>query len=302
MTNPTTLEKKRSPVAAFFLNLVFYPAGYVYVGKAKLGLAIYVACILAAFAIAFISMKFPPGFYALVTNLPLTYGVLFLVSAGLSLPAAILARTSRPTLRGVRFWLAIIGLPLACYAIAFLGKGWWPFPDYSIPSLSGVPTILKGDIVLAQGSKTNCGAINPKLGDMVIYNRGATSYIKRLVGMPGDRVQFNRGVLILNGQPVQQKIESQTNLDLGGFLTKADVVRETMSNGKSYRIALVDRSQPPENTQPLTLGPDQYFFVGDNRDNSLDSRFDGPTTKDKLCAVAIEIVYSPDHTHIGQRP
>ncbi len=303
MEKSAKTDKKRSPIAAFLLNLVFYPAGYVYVGKTGLGITIYVVLAVLSVATFLLSINFPPGVYGLTRHVGPAYGAIFLLTLGLSAHAAYLAREKRERLKGLRLWAAGVGLPLLLYAIALvLGPNYWPYPAYNIPSESGTPTILNGDMVVAKGSKTHCGTIAPKAGDVVIYRRQATSYIKRLVGMPGDSVRFDRGVLIINGKPVSQKVEDQTKINLGGFTTKADVVRETMPNGKSYLIELVDRSQPPENTQPVTLGQDQYFFVGDNRDNSLDSRFDGPTTKDNLCGVAVKIVYSSAPSHIGMKP
>lgn len=195
-------------------------------------------------------------------------------------------------------WLLVLGLPLT---LAVLGGGVYfglTHPLYTIPSESGIPTILNGDLILARGSKYACGSIRPQPGDLVVYRRKDTSYLKRLVGVPGDRVQFQNGVLLVNGRPAPQTIERQTTLNLGGFSTKADILRETLPNGRSYEVALVDRTNPQENTLVATLGQDQYYLVGDSRDNSLDSRFDGPTPKANLCAVAVRVLNSPDRTHV----
>jgi len=197
-----------------------------------------------------------------------------------------------------QLWLLALGLPLTLGLLAYMGNFAWTHPMYSIPSESGVPTLLKGDLILARGSKFVCGSIQPEPGDIVIYQRGGTSYLKRLVGMPGDRIQFKNGVIFINDRPSLQTVEGHTTLDLGGFQTKADIVHETLPNGRSYQIALVDRTGQLENTPVTVLSEGQYYFVGDNRDNSLDSRLDGPTPRARLCAVALRVISSPDSRHV----
>jgi signal peptidase I len=309
MTASTTAAKKRSRVLAFLLNFVAYPAGYVYVGRTRLGLTVYLTISVLAVAAFILSINFPPGVYALTRNVAPAYGAIILLNVAFSFHAAFLAGDGRDRLKGDRFWAAIIGLPLAAFAISFfLGPRYWPYPPYSIPSASNVPTLQEGDMVVASGSKTNCGAIDPKLGDVVVFRHKDTSYIKRLLGLPGDRVQFRNGLLLINDRPAAQTVEGNTTLNLGGFSTKADLVRETLPNGRSYSIALVDRTSPAENTPVFTLPAGQYFMVGDSRDNSLDSRFPkesdgiGFVPADSLCGVAVKIVYSSNPAHIGTVP
>jgi len=197
-------------------------------------------------------------------------------------------------------WLLIVGLPLVLGA-AYLVL---THPFFSIPSQSGVPNVLKDDLILPRGSKIVCGQIQPERGDLVIFRHKTYTYLKRLVGFPGDRIQFKNGVLVINDAAVQQQPAGRTTLDLGGFRTKADLLRETLPNSRSYLVALVDRTAAQENNPLFTLPAGQYFVVGDNRDNSLDSRFDednegiGLVPAGNLCAVAERVLSSSDRSHI----
>jgi len=201
-------------------------------------------------------------------------------------------------------WVLLVGLPLGLafiVAMVFVGLS---YPLYTIPSESNVPTLLNGDLILTRGSKLVCGAVRPQPGDVVVFRHKDTSYVKRLVGLPGEWIQFKHGVLWIDGRPVPQTAEGHRNLDLGGFQTQAEIVRETLPNGKSYQVSLVDRTAEPENTGEYVLPAGQYFVVGDSRDNSLDSRFPkendgvGFVPAENLCAVAIRVLSSPDRTHV----
>jgi signal peptidase I len=300
--NSTKSQKPKSLVTAFLLNALLFPAGYVYAGQLELGLAVYVALILISIGLYAASVASPPGIFALVgahgPNLLLPLAI----AAVLGLHAAVLARRNRPALKGAPFWLAIIGLPLVLIVASIGARQITPYPLYDISSVSSLPTIQKGDLVVTNGRRALCGAIRPQRGEMVVYNHGATSYLKRLIGLPGDTVQLRDGTVIVNGTKLSQTVQGQANAEFLGFSTKVDIVRETLPGGRSYQIYLLDRSQPSENTNPVTLAPNRYFFLGDNRDNSLDSRFEAPVAGDRLCGVVIKIVNSQNRAHIGMVP
>jgi signal peptidase I len=166
------------------------------------------------------------------------------------------------------------------------------FQPFTIPSASMEPTLLEGDYIIV--SKYSYGFSkhsiplsppifngrilfhSPERGDIIVFKLprdNKTDYIKRLIGLPGDHVQVRRGTVFINNRPIAQMPQGQTTIDLGGFTTKADVIRETMSNGRTFLTYSVDPTQPPENTDVFVVPEGNYFFMGDNRDNSLDSRF-----------------------------
>ena len=179
------------------------------------------------------------------------------------------------------------------------------FQPFTIPSASMEPTLLEGDYIIV--SKYSYGyskhsiplsppifngrlfSHHPTRGDVIVFKLprdNKTDYIKRLIGLPGDHIQVKHGTVFVNNQPIAQKAQGQTTIDLGGFMTKADVIRETMPGGRSYLTYSVDPTQSPENTDVFVVPEGNYFFMGDNRDNSLDSRF--PKENDGVGFVPVE--------------
>jgi len=131
----------------------------------------------------------------------------------------------------------------------------------------------------------------PQQGDVVVFRHPVSGrdYIKRLIGMPGDKVQMKNGQLLINGQAVDQKpdglfkeiMEPQGSfgnrprcfngaVGLGGVCEKQRFT-ETLPNGVQYTTLNIGK-QSLDNTGIFTVPEGEYFFIGDNRDNSTDSR------------------------------
>jgi signal peptidase I len=165
------------------------------------------------------------------------------------------------------------------------------FQPFTIPSGSMLPNLLVGDYLFV--SKYSYGysrfslpfapnlfegriwAGEPKRGDVVVFKYPPNpdlDYIKRLIGMPGDRIQMISGVLHINGEPVKREQTGTWTPETGG--PAIPVFRETLPNGVGYDTLDVNPASEGDNTQVFEVPPAHYFFMGDNRDNSLDSRFD----------------------------
>ncbi len=154
------------------------------------------------------------------------------------------------------------------------------------------PTVQVGDSILAAKSaygytryslpfsiplfQGHIRTVEPQHGDVVVFHmpRDDAFYIKRIVGLPGDRVQMIDGALYLNEKPVQrERIDDLVVTDAAGRSVTARGWRETLPNGVSYvTLDLVDYGYA-DNTPVYTVPAGRYFMLGDNRDNSTDSRF-----------------------------
>ncbi|ARM87688.1 signal peptidase I 1 [Rhizobium sp. CIAT894] len=187
------------------------------------------------------------------------------------------------------------------------------FQPFTIPSGSMMPTLLVGDYIFvnkfAYGySKYSLpfspdifsgrlfGA-DPKRGDIVVFRfppNPEVDYIKRCIGLPGDHVQVTDGVLYVNGKPVPKVADgtftSDYKLDPGADVP---VFRETLDNGKTYDTLDQSPVSRGDNTREFIVPEGHYFMMGDNRDNSLDSRFDvGFVPAENLVGRASVIFFS----------
>ncbi|NEJ14549.1 signal peptidase I [Rhizobium leguminosarum] len=187
------------------------------------------------------------------------------------------------------------------------------FQPFTIPSGSMMPTLLVGDYIFvnkfAYGySKYSLpfspdvfsgrlfGA-DPKRGDIVVFRfppNPEVDYIKRCIGLPGDHIQVADGVLYVNSKPVPKVADgsftSDYKLDPGADVP---VFRETLDNGKTYDTLDQSPVSRGDNTREFIVPEGHYFMMGDNRDNSLDSRFDvGFVPAENLVGRASVIFFS----------
>ncbi len=170
------------------------------------------------------------------------------------------------------------------------------FQPFNIPSGSLVPTLLIGDYLFV--SKYSYGyskyslplaeylpfnypgrvwGAEPKRGDIAVFKLpkdNATDYIKRVIGLPGDKIQVIEGVLNINGKPVKrERIADYETFDAFGQSTKVVQYNETLPNGVEHRVIERDGDHGFwDNTELYTVPANHFFMMGDNRDNSTDSR------------------------------
>ena len=161
---------------------------------------------------------------------------------------------------------------------------------YSKHSFPFSPPIFNGRIMFNK----------PERGDVVVFKTPAdnrTDYIKRLVGLPGDQIQFINNNLYLNNSEIMKSRISKNDIIYCGKKTiKVNTFEEILPNGKKY-ISVYSKDYSFQNSDIFTVPKNHYFFLGDNRDCSKDSRFltsVGYVHKDNLVGKAQFIFFSSD--------
>jgi signal peptidase I len=165
----------------------------------------------------------------------------------------------------------------------------WVFQAFKIPTGSMEPNLLVGDylivnkMIFAPAATSLERAILPergiRRGDVIVFKYPEDperDFVKRVIGLPGDRVELHHRVVSVNGQPLTEPYAHWLDASSAGAPTQAGDVRE--------------------NYGPVAVPADQYFMMGDNRDNSEDSRYWGFLPKSYVKGEALFIYYSFDET------
>jgi len=215
--------------------------------------------------------------------------------------AASAVQSSWESVRAI-VWAVLLALAIRSFLVE----------PFKIPSPSMVPTLLVGDYVLV--NKLSYGVRlpvtgtlliptgKPRRGDVIVFRYPADpsqDYIKRLVGLPGDRIEVREGRLWLNGQIVDRIPDATFPYDWRVCHTQLDRFVERNPEGREYTILQAPAAPPARGCEGASLrsGPwivpeGQYFMMGDNRDNSSDSRVWGFVRADQIKGRAFRIHWS----------
>jgi signal peptidase I len=199
----------------------------------------------------------------------------------------------------IRWWL-VLGL------IIFSVRS--SLADWSdVPTGSMKPTILEGDRVyvnkLAYDLKVPFTTrhiaewSNPRRGDIVVFfsPRDGTRLVKRVVGLPGDTIELRNDGLVLNGQAVEyQPIAEERLRDLAVADLASSVFSVEQLAGKRHAVAAIPAAPALRNFGPISVPEGHYFMMGDNRDNSFDSRYFGPVERKRIVGQATAVALSFD--------
>ena len=196
------------------------------------------------------------------------------------------------------------------------------FQPFTIPSGSMIPTLLVGDFIFVSQYKYGYSKYSlpfslplikerifekkPKRGDVVVFKTPSdnkTDYVKTLIGLPGDKIQVKNGILYINNEIVKRDSVLNTSIKVhNNYLNNFDYV-EILPNGKKHIIReLKGDNGPSDNTIVYTVPENNFFLMGDNRDNSIDSRvlnYVGFVPFENLIGKVEIIFFSIDKTNYG---
>lgn len=181
----------------------------------------------------------------------------------------------------------------------------WSLADqYYIPSGSMEPTLQIGDRILVNKmaydlkipytSLVIAHKDDPKRGDIIVFSnpRDEVTMVKRIIAIPGDKVEVDDGFVTINGQPIEGTAEGQAALAKGG----GDLLESSVTYHEKFGEKEVTIQRLPFLSRPhhfsFDVPPDQYFAMGDNRDNSADSRVWGFVPRDHLKGRAFAVFWN----------
>ncbi len=260
---------------AFLLSLVLPGLGQAFNGEYYRGAGFAAAAIASAVPVEFTAYVYP-GWPAWLVFLLIVAGVAlgFLIAIAAGVDA--FQRRAGADRRRLLRWRRYLVYAAFIVALAFPVEqvfGWRSWSTYRTPSGSMEPTVLAGDYWW--GVENAYADRAPERGDVAVFKLPADpsiDFVKRVIGLPGDRVQVKSGVVYINDVAVRREVR---DLALYPSRTARHRYRETLPNGVSYRIIVSGDDLPAENTGLFTVPPGSYFMMGDNRDDSADSRVDG---------------------------
>jgi signal peptidase I len=267
--------KSRLSIAPILIGLVFgSPTMFLWLGRWRLAAGYLAAsfALLAAIIFAAVEGWIPPSLLSLMDIEYTLWSVLLALLAVACFHVTRLDPMQGPKPWYSRWYVALLLIPALSLGAAFLVRTFL-YQPFSSPSASGEPNLMIGDYFFV--SKTAYGRHPPERGDIAVFKTSeGIDYVKRVIGLPGERIQMRGGVLFIDGTAV--KMEPAELPEAFHTHDNETFFRETLPNGRSHVVANTDNDATGDNTEEFAVPDGHYFMMGDNRDNSLDSRFDGP--------------------------
>lgn len=297
-------SKKKRNWSIFLLLQFFSATGYWYIGRPKrfiVFLGVFILTLLIAYHGLWGFLAQPIGmiiFYAVSSFVILFYLVDTLFHA-------FKCSSYEYHLKWYNKWWFYLGVGLLGFGgNLFISsnhiKDQLSFRNYSIPAGSMKPSLLIGDYIVT--NRHTYVANPPQLGDIIIFAyppNPSVHWVKRVVALPNDTIQIKNGQIILNNQILEHKKLDARFVDNEQNITQ---YLETMPNEKSYITLDLMQGTRTDNTEIFTVPDDHYFVMGDNRDNSTDSRLSvGFVPFNNIKGRVTGIYFSSDLNRIGAK-
>ncbi|EJL33351.1 signal peptidase I [Caulobacter sp. AP07] len=295
---------RRGVAGAFVLNLLLPPVGYVFVGRVRLALAFLVLLIVAALVAIGWTFESPPGIYRWADDAS-NVGPIWILNVLAAFHAGWIAWRARATGAAVKRPKFLVHLLFAMTPLLIgLGlRAYLPLSAYTIPSASMKPSLTQGDVLGVYGARGLCGSIRPAVGDVIIHRTGRVRYVKRIVAGAGQVVVLRAGVLTVDGHVAVRRAEGRSlPIADDGYSSSGQVYRETLPGGRSYETLDLAPNGELDNFGPFSVPAGAWFALGDNRDNSLDSRTNGPVAQKDICGVVTKVLKSTVAARVGMKP
>ena len=286
--------KNRSPWVAGFLALLAPGLGQFYNGDFRRALRVPLA-IFAALLVYYSHLLIWGGVWVMaLVYLSMVLSWLWGVQDS--------ARSARASTGPRRAWYQLagyfFGFQFAILVFAVIVKGIAPVETFSIPADSMAPALASGDYVVVDRWAYRLG--KPQAGEIAIFRYPRDEYInyvKRVVGVPGDRVEMRAGALLVNGKSTE--VGAAPEAGRSSLLQQAEE-RDLFTtfteelNGHRYDVFRVRKGALPGDVEPTLLPEDRYYVLGDHRDRSSDSRAWGYVKLSNFVGKTRFIYYSVD--------
>lgn len=294
--------KERKPWAIVIVCLLLDVfTGMIYIGKGRLSLA-YLAVSIALTTLPFIASyyEFPISPFAAIWLIP-TFSLRIIgaihavkIRKGSSYSVA---HKWYSRWYSILLLVGVIPITLAFAFRIFL------FESFNSPAASMAPNVhIKDNFFVSKLTYT------PKRGDVIAFIRkkNGTTYLKRIIGLPGDKVQMKGGLLYINESPViREYLRDEAVTDASDTAATYKRYTETLPEGQKYDIYEVSDDERLDNTEQYVVPAGHYFTLGDNRDQSLDSRIIdevGYVAEDKIIGKATYFFWKEKSQKVIWRP
>lgn len=292
--NETVKVHKKSKLLSILFSLISPGVGHIYVGKINKGLIlwaltqVFVILLLGGFlagsALSFLSMI---ALYFLWVSFLMANSVLEI------------KKTQNPALKIYSKWyFCLIFIFLTSLIQNFIPRN---YETFYIPTSAMEPTLINGDYIFAEYSS------EIERGEVVVFKYPKDpniSYVKRIIGLPGDIIRIEGHIVYVNNQEVlMNKVEtSDVKKLMNEKFHEYDLELYNVTTGKtSHQIVLVKNNELARDFPETKVPPNQYFVMGDNRDFSSDSRYWGFVPRDLIFARPKFIYFTKKLSHLASR-